>query len=83
MLQKSVDMRKWREGGCETLGDLFPNEEFISLVEAQDSFNLIPEQFLQYASITAVVKEIWTSFPAAPEASNTLEGLLAWGRRGI
>ena len=67
---------------CETLGDLFPNEEFLSLEDAQDRFNLRQGQFLQYASMAAIVKEIWTSYPAAPGGTNTLGGAAEMGVGG-
>ena len=61
------------------MGDLFPNEVYISQMEAREQFALGPGQFLQYASLSAIVKEIWTSFPAAPECSATLGGIINWG----
>ena len=66
-------------GGCETPGDLFPNEEFISWTDAQNAFGLDPGQFLHHTSLASTVKEIWTTFPAVPIASKTLEGLIAGG----
>ena len=59
--------------------DLFPNEVFISQEEAQDKFNLGQGQFLHYASLANIVRDIWTTYPAAPESSNTLRGLLELG----
>ena len=39
-LSDTVDVSQWMRRGCETLGDLYPNEDFILFEKAQTSFSL-------------------------------------------
>ena len=83
VLDNTMDLSAWRVGGCETLGDLYPSDVFISFEVAQEAFSLGPGQFLQYISISTTAKEIWTTYPTAPTSSHMFRAILEYGGDNI
>ncbi|KAJ1113822.1 hypothetical protein NDU88_002063 [Pleurodeles waltl] len=57
----TVDPRAWQEAGCSTLADLYPGETFHTFKAARDTFRLNQGQFLTYASIQHITREICIS----------------------
>ncbi|KAJ1127033.1 hypothetical protein NDU88_005439 [Pleurodeles waltl] len=64
-LAATVDPRPWQEAGCLTIADLHPGETFLTFEAARDTFGLNQGQFLTYATIQHITREIWPTHPEA------------------
>ena len=70
-----MTVTKWIRGGCRTIGDLHTEGGFVTIREAEELFDLGQGQYIQYARISAIIREIWPSFPVEPPKSSTLNVL--------
>lgn len=66
-------------GRCSSLGDLYPEDTFVSYTVACATFGV------RWGLIPAICKtatEVWTGFPNNPKVSVTLETILEGGGAG-
>ena len=65
-------------------GDLYLNDVYITIVEAEEQNQIGPGQFLQCAKVLHTVWGIWEGFPAKPKESAVLNTTLDPGSsRGL
>ncbi|KAJ1150912.1 hypothetical protein NDU88_003699 [Pleurodeles waltl] len=55
---ETLDFGKWRDGSCNAAGDLYQNNKFILHEEAQALFGIDRSQFLQYAGLLRMAREV-------------------------
>ncbi|KAJ1197288.1 hypothetical protein NDU88_001150 [Pleurodeles waltl] len=65
-ITKAMSIASWREGGCEMLVDLHPDERFVTFGASCVEFSVGVGQFLHYAKIASISRDISSGFPVAP-----------------
>ncbi|KAJ1107785.1 hypothetical protein NDU88_005174 [Pleurodeles waltl] len=79
-IARLMSLVRMREGGCETLRNLYPHDRFVTLPDAMYWFGLGTGQFLHYAKFPATAWEISPSFPEASPGFPDPRGLAELGR---
>ncbi|KAJ1143886.1 hypothetical protein NDU88_010188 [Pleurodeles waltl] len=83
-IQSLMDLTQWFDSGCTAVGNLYSNDEFITMTEAEEAFGLHRGQFLKYVKLSFMVSRIRPTLPAKPAELRTLLLLLDPGStRGL